>query len=212
MKTLVIESIPLLLQAITQLLSEFGEVSSLPNNLQNKIEKIDEIQPDLIWLDASLPEVQDCSLLKIIRKKTPNAKILLFGSDETIPEVRKFFKIGICAYLPKTLDVAEINTALSNVVEGNIYVPASMNKIFASWLTDPVRKKKPGTKLSLREQEVLQLIVEEYTSIEIAKKLFISKCTVETHRINLIEKLGVKNVAGLVRVAFEAGYYKVQIA
>jgi len=61
--------------------------------------------------------------------------------------------------------------------------------------------------LTPRENEVLQLIVEEHTINEIAKKLFISQCTVETHRVNLIHKLGVKNTAGLVRVAFEAGLY-----
>lgn len=63
--------------------------------------------------------------------------------------------------------------------------------------------------MTRREKEVLQLIMDEYTTREIASKLFISHCTVETHRINLIQKLGVKNTAGMVRVAFEYGLFDV---
>ena len=78
-----------------------------------------------------------------------------------------------------------------------------MTTAFASWLTESAPKKKTGCKLTQREQEVLQLIVDEFTTTEIAKKLFIGQCTVETHRIKLIQKLGVKNTAGLVREAVQ---------
>lgn len=93
-----------------------------------------------------------------------------------------------------------------------MYIPASMSKAFATWITVADHKKKQDNKLTQREQEILQLIVEEFTTSEIAKKLYIGQCTVETHRINLIQKLGVKNVAGLVRVALEAGLYHARIA
>ena len=209
MNLVLIEAIPLLLQAVCQAVeSKLGnKVCYAALNLHNLESVISEFQPDVLWLDATIPEVHDGSAYHSIHRKYPSLKILLFGVGETVPDIRKYFKQGICAYLPKSADAMEIESALACVESGKLYVPASLNKAFASWLTDPVSKKKPGRKLTQREQEILQLIVEEFTTMEIAKKLYICKCTVETHRINLIEKLGVKNVAGLVREAIQRELY-----
>lgn len=164
-------------------------------------------QPDILWLDAALPEVQDGSAFLAIHKQHPDLKILLFGLGETAPEIRKYFKLGASAYLPKSADAEEILLALDCLKSGERYLPESINKALTNWLTNTPRKKKPVSKLTDREQEVLQLIVEEFTTCEIAKKLFICQCTVETHRIKLIQKLGVKNVAGLVREAVQQQLY-----
>lgn len=183
-------------------------ITTVLSNLENLPQLLEAEQPDLLWLDGTLAGLKEIDLIALLRKKSPNTKILLFGSGETVPEIKKYFKQGIHAYLPKTATIAEIHLAVEAAITGNLYVPASLNRTFNTWLTDPVRKKTPGHKLTQRENEVLQLIVEEHTTNEIAKKLFISQCTVETHRVNLIQKLGVKNTAGLVRVAFEAGLYR----
>lgn len=167
--------------------------------------------PDLLWLDADLPDVQETDLLKQIRRQWPQTRILIFGTSESVPEIKKYFKQGISGYLPKTSSALEIHLALTVMAQGELYVPASLNRTFTAWLTDRPRKKKPGNELTQREKEILTLIVEEHTTNEIARKLFISQCTVETHRINIIQKLGVKNTAGLVRVAFEAGLYSQSI-
>lgn len=209
MNLILVEAIPLLLRAIYQIIENnplhriIHQTSCLPVPETFPA----ETPPDLIWLDAALPEVRAGSAFKTLRKQYPDVKILLFGLDETVPEIRKYFKQGAHAYLPKTAETEDIEAALASVEAGILYVPPSLNKVFASWLTEPVRKKKPASKLTQREQEILRLIVEEFTTSEIAKKLYIGHCTVETHRVNLIQKLGVKNTAGLVRVAFEAGFY-----
>lgn len=205
MNVVLIEAIPLLLQAIGQAIESksINKVLYYASSLHNLEAVLQETEPGLLWLDTTIPEVRDGSAFRLIHREYPHLKILLFGAGETVPEIRKYFKQGICAYLPKTAGAAELETALAYVEAGELYVPASLNKAFTSWLTDPVRKKKPGCKLTQREKEVLQLIVEEFTTIEIAKKLYISQCTVETHRINLTHKLGVKNTAGLVREAIQ---------
>lgn len=208
MNVIIIESIPLLLKAISGLIEARGNSVLFSDTGYPGVEKINAVSPDLVWLDATIAEVRECSWIKTIREKMPEVKILFFGTGESVPEIRKYFKQGVCGYLPKLAGVVEIETALACVEAGELYVPASLSNAFASWLTDPVCKKKPGCKITHREQEILQLIVEEFTTHEIAKKLYISHCTVETHRINLIQKLGVKNTAGLVRVAFEAGLYR----
>lgn len=209
MKFVLIEAIPLLLQAICQAVESItgNKICYQAHDLQNLEPILKEFQPDLLWLDATIPEVQDGSAIQSIHRNYPDMKILLFGAGETVPEIRKYFKLGVCAYLPKTVNYREIDAALTSVSAGELYVPTSLNKAFANWLTDPVCKKKPGCKLTQREQEVLNLIVEEFTTTEIAKKLYICQCTVETHRIKLIQKLGVKNVAGLVREAMQRQLY-----
>ncbi len=209
MNLAIIEAIPLLLQAIRL------AVESNPNHkvcyhaysFQNIDRMILAFQPDIIWLDAALPEVQDGSAFVAIHKQNPDLKILLFGQGESVPDIRKYFKLGASGYLPKTSDAAEILLALDCLKSGEIYLPESLHKALTNWLTNTARKKKPVCKLTEREQEVLQLIVEEFTTCEIAKKLFIGQCTVETHRIKLIQKLGVKNVAGLVREAVQRQLY-----
>ncbi len=209
MKTLLVETIPLLREALVR------HLSSDPNNLLlantgNYLELmplLEKYQPELLWLDGSFAEIKISDLLRNIRQMAPRARILLFGSNETIPEIKKYFQQGIHAYLPKIANADDISAALSNLAQGNLYVPPSLNRAFMLWIIDPMHKKKRGSELTQREREILSLIVEEHTTGEIAKKLFISYCTVETHRVNLIQKLGVKNTAGLVRVAFETGLY-----
>ena len=210
MQLVLIEAIPLLLRAIGQIIGQHPEhnITFQDTSLLRFQEGMAELKPDVVWLDTHFSEVCDGSMLKVVRKKYPDARILLFGTDETLPEIRKYFKWGASAYLPKTAQPEEIEAALLALEAGAFYFPAALNNTFASWLTEPARKKKPGArKLTLREQEILRLIVEEFTTSEIATKLYIGHCTVETHRVNLIQKLGVKNTAGLVRVAFEAGLY-----
>ncbi|MBK7939617.1 MAG: response regulator transcription factor [Lewinellaceae bacterium] len=209
MKTLVIEAFPLLRDALLHQLETNEYITSVlgAENTAQAFSLFADWAPDLIWLDGTFPEVRQEAMIKQIQRTVPDTKILLFGSGDSIPEIKNFFKQGIRAYLPKTACPCDISEALSSLAAGNLYVPASLNRTFTSWLTDPMRKKKRGCEITQREKEVLSLIVEEHTTGEIAKKLFISYCTVETHRINLIQKLGVKNTAGLVRVAFEAGLY-----
>lgn len=209
MKTLVIETFPLLRAALIQQLDANEHITAVRavENMDRAAALLNECLPDLIWFDGALPEGLQEQAIKQIRRLAPASKILFFGAGDTIPEIKNYFKHGIHAYLPKTAGADEIDEALAALAADNLYVPASLNRTFTSWLTDPMRKKKRGSEITQREKEVLSLIVEEHTTSEIAKKLFISYCTVETHRINLIQKLGVKNTAGLVRVAFEAGLY-----
>ncbi len=213
MRVLLIESIPLLREALIRQIESDHELL-----LHGVFDTADGIlkqnlpdPPDLLWLDDSLSTVRETDLIKQIRRQWPSTRILIFGTSDSLTEIKHYFKQGVRGYLPKASSALEIQLALSTVAKDELYVPASLNRTFTTWLTDHPRKKKPGNELTQREREILFLIVEEHTTNEIARKLFISQCTVETHRINLIQKLGVKNTAGLVRVAFEAGLYNQSI-
>lgn len=212
MKTLLIEAIPLLRDALIHQLSSFPLITSVQSaaDIPSAFDLCTASAPELLWLDGTLLDGRPEQIIQKCHKAAPKAQILLFGhSSDSILEIKNYFKQGIRAYLPKTAPAEDIFDALNELAAGHLYIPPSLHRAFASWLTDPVsKKKKSGQKLTPREKEILDLIVEENTGHEIASKLFISQCTVETHRINLIQKLGVKNTAGLVRVACEAGLYQ----
>ena len=108
-------------------------------------------------------------------------------------------------YLLKNTDKKELTEAIKSVIEGKRYLPKKISDIL---LNDSIGIQNSNyfiPKLTVREKEILNLIIQEFTTEEIAVKLFVSTKTVESHRSNLIQKLGVKNSAGLVRVAFEKG-------
>lgn len=215
MKTLVLEAIPLLRDALADQLSAHPVVTEVQcaTDIPQALDLCAGFRPDLIWLDGVLLEEKPEATIRAFHKIAPESKMLLFGSNnDSIPEVKKYYKLGVQAYLPKTSSAEDLHAALDELTAGRTYIPSSLHHAFASWLTTPVRKTKRGTRLTPREKEVLDLIVEEHTACEIASKLYISQCTVETHRVNLIQKLGVKNTAGLVRVAFEAGLYQRRVS
>ena len=108
-------------------------------------------------------------------------------------------------YLLKNTSKTELTEALKQVQLGNRYLPKNISDIL---LNDSIGLENSNyfiPKLTTREKEILALIIQEFTTEEMAKKLYVSTKTVESHRSNLIQKLGVKNTAGLVRVAFEKG-------
>lgn len=214
MKTLVLEAIPLLRDAVVaQLLSHPVSTDvQCAASIAQALELCALFRPDLLWLDGELLSATPLETIREFRKAVPEGNMLLFGSGyDSIPDIKKYYKLGVRAYLPKTSVAEDLSRALSEVAAGRSYIPLSLHLTFDSWLTTPVRKSRQGARLTPREKEVLDLIVEEHTACEIASKLYISQCTVETHRVNLIQKLGVKNTAGLVRVAFEAGLYQRRI-
>lgn len=209
-KIILFESIPLLRQSLVEHLSSEDQIIIPgPATASGVLPLLSEENPDILWLDETIPEIAETELLLNIHRKFPKVLILLFGTSTSITAIKKHYKHGIHAFVLKTATIEEIQSALQEILQGNLFIPASLTRTFRAWLTNdkPLRKKKHGDDLTQREKEILELIVEEHTTCEIAKKLFISHCTVETHRVHLIQKLGVKNTAGLVRVAFEAGLY-----
>jgi DNA-binding NarL/FixJ family response regulator len=205
MTILVSEAIPLLREALVLQLESSGRftiVSTAAGVKQLQV-MLREEHPDLLWLDGAFAEVREHGWIKSLTKEYPSLKILLFGQGDGAPEIKKYFKQGVFGYLPKTSSADEIEDALNSLAKNKQYVPPSLNHIFSNWLTGSKspEKKKHGSHLTPRENEVLQLIVEEHTTQEIALELFISCCTVETHRQKIIQKLGVKNTAGIVREA-----------
>lgn len=130
-----------------------------------------------------------------------NVRFLVMGPSRCPRFITSLFRAGIAAYLLKRTSPEDLFAVWSQVEEGKTYLDPKLKE---QWLNQQFRLKPATTvTLSKREKQVLQLIVEEFTTEEMAKRLFISISTVETHRANILGKLGVRNVAGIVREAMQ---------
>jgi DNA-binding NarL/FixJ family response regulator len=192
--TVVIEGIYSLLQREKDI-----EISGHSNNATNCIEYFKTHTTDVILMDISLPDMNGVDLCRQIKKDYPGIMVLALSTFNQSTYVRKMIESGASGYLLKNAGRREIIEAIQEVKKGKTYFSFDAAQILK---TDSDQKTgiPPLTK---REKEVLVNIAEGLTNLQIAKKLFISIDTVETHRKNLHSKLNVKNSAMLVRFAVE---------
>ncbi len=162
----------------------------------------------VVIMDIDMGEVSGIDLTREIRQMDPSIKVLALSMHGDKSYIVKMLEAGAQGYILKNAGKEEMLNAIHTVANGNTYLSSQVSAKLIEQLTNPAASKKvkpEGIPLTDREIEVLQLIAEEYSNSEIAEKLFISIRTVDTHRRNLLEKLGVKNTAGLVKYAIQKG-------
>src|SRR6185503_10190906 len=168
------------------------------------LSRVKDIQTDILLLDVYLPDIGEEELLQEIRAARQDLKIIYLTLLRGTRYIHKLTRHNIQGYVLKNASLDELVTALRSVYEGGSYFSKDINigdrdEDFRNTIT--IEDKQIDEILSRRELEVLKLICREYSNAEIADKLFLSVSTVETHRKNLIAKLGVNNTVGLVKFA-----------
>lgn len=164
---------------------------------------------DLILLDIDMPEIDGLQVLKKAKIEYPETKILMISNHTEAWIIKRALKLGADGYISKYADSDEILTAIKSILKNENYL--CKNTIKSLYLSSNTDKKEVVNthiknalgNLSKRELEVLKLVVEEYSTKEISELLFISTRTVETHRKNILTKLGVKNTLSLIKLFME---------
>ena len=169
---------------------------------QQLLGEIQGLQADILLLDVYLPDIGEEELLQQIRALRPELKIIYLTLLRGTRYIHKLTKHSIQGYVLKNASLEELLCAIRTVGEGGSYFSKDIHigdrdEDFRHTIT--IEDKQIDEILSRRELEVLRLICKEYSNAEIAGKLFLSVSTVETHRKNLIAKLGVNNTVGLVK-------------
>lgn len=161
--------------------------------------------PDVLFLDIHLPDANGVELCKKLVADYPDLKIIGLSMVNQASLIKLMLKNGACGYLHKNAGKEEMLTAIQQVYEGDRYLSKEISELlFSGGRGEKANANvSPFPRLSRREKDVLKLIVAEKTTQEIADQLFISFGTVETHRRNILSKLGARNTAGLVRIAIE---------
>jgi DNA-binding NarL/FixJ family response regulator len=191
---------------IRALLEKAGDIHVLgeASNGQEAIEMTESLKPDVLIMDIMMPRMNGIQAAENIREMKLPTHILLLSmySDEGF--VHQALQCGVKGYVLKSSVSDELLWAVRAVASGKTYLSNPISEIVVESSIHPHTTPQDGDPLSTlspREKEILQLIAEEHTSAEIAKMLFISEKTVEKHRTKLMEKLNVRNLAGLVRLA-----------
>ena len=167
---------------------------------------VEKLKPNLLFLDLNMPRLHGLEVLKQTRTSSPGTRVIVLSMHNDEPYVIEALRAGAAAYLLKGSESEDIAQALKEVLAGRRYLSAPLSEWAINALTTRVAETSdPLGMLSPREREVLQLATEGYGNPEIADKLFISPRTAETHRTNLMRKLGLQSQTDLVRFAIRKG-------
>ncbi len=171
------------------------------------LKQLKVVQPDIILLDINLPGITGIEVSKTVLAEYPEVKILAISMFNEESFVTEILNNGAQGYILKNTGRKELLDAIRTICGGKTYFSKDVTNTIMKSLMKKRMESKGSTKLipkvSRREKEVLKLIVEEFTTQEIAKELFISLKTVESHRSSLLNKLNARNTAGLVRITME---------
>lgn len=173
-------------------------------NGQLAIEMLRILKIDLVLMDIDMPVLNGIEATKIIKKEMPDKKIIMLTMHDEKAMIKMMLDIGADGYLLKNSGKAEIVRAIDNVMAGEKYYSEEVTSVL---LEKKDNKESSGilAELTEREIQIIKLIAEGLSNKEIGEKLFISHRTVDTHRTNLMNKLDLHNVAGIVKFAIVNG-------
>jgi DNA-binding NarL/FixJ family response regulator len=170
---------------------------------QQVFASITEFDPDVVLLDVSAPGSSGLELLKEIVKRFPSKPVIALSQHETEEQAVLVLRAGAAGFIAKSAASAELETGIKTVAGGEKYLASELsNRAILKYLEDP-RSFFP--ELTPRQYQVLKLIAEGHATKDIARLLAISVKTVETHRAQLMERLNIHDIAGLVRYALRMG-------
>ncbi|MDB6113695.1 MAG: Two component transcriptional regulator, LuxR family, partial [Lacunisphaera sp.] len=188
-------------RSILEAQGDFKVVAEVADGL-SAVQAVEKHKPTLLFLDLSIPRLHGLEALRQVRTSSPQTKVLVLSMHNDEPYVVEALRAGAMAYILKGSESTEIVRAVAEVVAGRRYLSAPLSERAIAALTSRTPDQSdPLNALTPREREVLLLAAEGFGTSEMAEKLFISPRTAETHRTNLMQKLGLQSQTDLVRFA-----------
>ena len=207
-KVLLADDHTLVRAGMRSLLKEIAgvEVIAEASNGREAVELVDKHQPDVVLMDIAMSGLNGLEAAARIIKSHPQCKVIILSMHSTEEYVTKALQIGVAGYLIKDAATSELELALRAVARGEKYLsPAISTHLIDQFKSRPAELETGLETLTPRQRETLQLIAEGHTTKEIAEILGVGPKTVETHRAQLMERLNIHDVAGLVRYAIRIG-------
>lgn len=177
-------------------------------NGNEAIQLVSLFNPDVILMDIEMPELSGIQASQEIKKSHPNCKIIIISMHKEKELIKKLISYNIDGYLLKNSSQIEVLGAVKKVLNGETYFSSDVNESLNQKVEEGANTKSDlviFSQLTEREIEILKLVALGKTNKEMGEALFISHRTVDTHRTNLMKKLEINNVAGLIRYAFKNG-------
>lgn len=171
-----------------------------------------ELSPDVVIVDIGMPNLNGIEATRKIIAENPAVKIIALSMHSDKRFVAEMFKAGASGYLLKDCEFEELISAINAVMGDNPYISPAVAKTVIKDYVKSLREDNTSVFdiLTAREREVLQILAEGNTTHQIASTLFVSEKTVEAHRRQIMKKLGINNVAGLIKYAIREGLTTVE--
>jgi len=195
-------------QGLVALLKDHKNIHVLFDARDGKelLEQLKTARPDVLLLDIEMPVMGGKEVLDKIKVKYPKLKVIIISAYSEKDYVIEFFKLGICAFLPKNYKVDKIVEAIVSVYEQGGYFDNNVSMMLAREINESGSRQKAGPAqhlLSDRELEVLKLICTDKSSKEASDLLGVTKNTIDFHRKNIMRKTGSKNFPALIAYAIQ---------
>ena len=167
---------------------------------------IEKQRPDIVLIDIAMPGLNGLDAVDRIKKEWPETKVIILSMHANEEYVVRALRSDVSGYLIKDAAVDELEDAIRTVTEGEVYFSRRISKrVIRDYLTNTDEIRGPLEQLSSRQREVLQLIGEGKNTKEIADILQVSVKTIEAHRLQLMQRLDIHDIPGLVRFAIRTG-------
>ncbi|RZJ19767.1 MAG: response regulator transcription factor [Acinetobacter sp.] len=203
-KVFLVDDHDILMDGIEAILKDADDVVVVgkANSVEMAEQYIKVKQPDVVLSDISMGKKSGLDLTKFLQQNFPKIKVIILSMHDDYFNISSLMKAGASGYLLKNVKNEELHKAIAKVMNNETYIQQSIATKFVNGYVKESQTEKINN-LSPREIEIIRLIVEENTTIEISKRLFISEHTVETHRKNIWRKTGAKSIIGLINYAKE---------
>lgn len=189
------------------------KVVGVASNGREAVHQVAQLHPDVVIMDIAMPELNGIEATLQIKSECPRSQVIILSMHSSNEQIFRALQAGARGYLLKETAGLEVATAVRAVHAGRRYLSAEVSeKLIDEYMQQRAldEAKSPLTRLSPREREILQLVVEGQASVDIAAALSISPRSVETYRRRLMQKLGITNLPDLVKFAISHGLTRLE--
>ena len=209
-RVLIADDHRVILDGLRLLLEAKGDIKVVGEavNGREAVQKARELNADIVIMDIAMPELNGIEATRQICQSAPATRVIILSMHSTTEHIKRAIKAGAQGYLLKESTGVELVDAVHAVLKGRRYISQKISDILIDEFVDHSDggSAEPSLeRLSPREREIIQMVVEGKTSSEIANLIFLSPKTVETYRSRLMQKLGIKNLPDLIKFAIQKG-------
>lgn len=197
-------------EGLRRLLEDEFDLVAVVENGREMLAAAEELKPDVIVADITMPELNGVEALEELKIKNPDVRVVFLTMHQNPVYARRAFDAGAHGYVVKSSAAEELVLAVRAAAAGRTFISSAIaGELLADLKGASGAGEDPAKALTLRQREILRLLVDGLSAKQIARQLDISPRTVEFHKYAMMQSLGISNMAGLIRFALETGLHEI---